>query len=289
MKKIVIIMKDKKYSEGLFRGLKALFKGVYDIYLQDDIVFKPADKEVLYLIDFYPDVEIDFLLFADEKGQDTIFKYQKLSLISALIDDKVKGRGRFLGTTLLGLVDYDHVNSTAQVSLLAKKYSKIARTLLLTFKPYSKYDDSLNSLGLEDLILSIKLKSGISLDDLVNKGDEFDYINSCLDPFEVWKLSDEDWARFYEILRESSYNFILYQVDFSFQNPVLNILKNSDQIIFFKSNNSSENIFNKAIRDLEDRKYIKDNYTCLTFICKEDGAFELDQGQDEKIDKFIDS
>lgn len=287
MKKIVIYMKDENYSKNLYKGLQDHFRNAYEVVLYGDDLGVKKDDDILYLTDFYPDQDFNFLLFSGEKGQDYIFKYQKITEIAKIIDEKIRGRGRFARTKLIGLVNYSLPIFQIKTEPILKKYSKMGRTLLISFNPYTSYETGVDQVGLEDLILSVKLKNDLGIEEMVNTGQDFDFINSCLDPFELWKLSEDEWDLLLNKIKKSTYNFVLYELNFSFQIPVLKILSNSNQIFFFNLKKLPEESFKKSLKDLKDKGYLKDNHISLQMHFDAGDFLVLEDGQDEKILEFI--
>lgn len=262
MRKIILLMDDKAYEKILYKSIIDYFETTYEVEIFEggDLSF---DEECLYLTDQNLNTKINSLKFSDHFNDKSIFKYQKANIIISKIEEKLKHKQTQSKAKLVGLIDYWLVNKKGDNRQLAKKLAQEGPTLVISFDAYTRYEDSGTDIGIEDLILSIKLKGQVLLDELINKGKDYDYINSCIDPFELHKLTIEEWDSLLGVLKNSNYRYVLYEMNFSFHPSILYILKNTNHLIFYKLKSYSDLKFKQRIDDLVKKEYLNDTYNII--------------------------
>lgn len=286
MKKILLLMKDKTYSKILYRSLVEYFADSYEIEICSDEILVYQD-DLLYLTDQALKSNNNSLRFSDSHASEGIYKYQKFDQIVKKIEEKINNKDFFGKSKLIGLINYSFSNHFNDHRAIAKKCSEDGPTLLISINPFIRYGREDDEIGLEDLILSIKLKNNVNLNELTNKGPDFHYINSCIDPFEVLNLSVDEWNILFNLLRQSSYKYVLYEFSFSFHPTILNILKNTNQIIFFNLKEFTPDNFNETANYLTKKDYLTDNYISTQLSISNGNINNLTEMEVEKIFEFI--
>lgn len=288
MNKIIICMKDKNYSSLLLRALLEYYQDDYEMEIVERIEDLNEDSKAFYLTDQNLDPNINSLIFSEDINSKGLYKYQNVDYIIKAIEKHIKNKHNLSKAKLIGLINFRiPVSDNQHNKILADKCSKNFQTLILNFNNYIKFGYKKDEIGMEDLILSTKLKSEVAIEELVNRNKKFHYINSCINPFEMWKLSLEEWDRLINKLKHSFYEYVFYEVDFSFHPLILNLLRKSDHVIFYNLKGFSSRELNKAILDLTKKEYLKDNYMSTQLILSDEKSPLFEKGEDEKIIEFI--
>lgn len=230
MKNIEILMQDNFYANNLNTLLNTMFEDINSRLISN---LEEKSKKSLLIVDEEIHNNISTFLYLNEDR-----KYKNIDYIYKLIVDKYKDIE--LETTKQEIITFVNLSQMKSINEeateFAKYYSKNHNTLLINFNSFGKYKPVENEISLDSLLFIIDNKKDIS----VNKLENLSYISSSNMPFETEKL--EYIKYILDILKYQHYKKILIDLSFNISSRNIEILKNSDLIIFY-NNDSSERKF----------------------------------------------
>lgn len=293
MDKIIIAMKDFDYGRNIYRYLLDSLTSSIQLELIEVKDINPVQKDALYLVDYQQDYLEDYLFFSSDSKTSGIYKYQKVGDILGTIEEYISTNNQVGKSYSIALINFNFSTSSLAINQqIAQKLSKKSKCLLVNMNEYHSYGQKPEEIGFEDLILAEKMKSKVSITDLVNKGENFSYINSCIDPFEMKKLSSLEFSNLLKKVIDSSFTYILFEVNFSVSSQVLQLIKLVDKIVFYNSNQSfnDEKYLNYLLDDLIKKNYLSDNFELFQLTSSSINSEQPsihDEGIGEQVIDFI--
>lgn len=239
MKKINIYMKDRTYAQKLSDLLNMKYDDLESILINN---IEDYDQSSLLIID-YDNAYIENALKIKE-----VDKYKNIEHIYKIIVsnyDKLKINNKKEIITFVNLSEMKSENYLS--TQIALEYNKSYKTLLVNFNNFHNYNFTSNELGLESLLFVKSAEMEIG----VNKSKEVDYISSSQLPLETEKI--ENTSNILNILKKQNYTKVIIDLCFYISKRNIEILKNSDKIIF---HNKVESNYPYALKTIE---YIKRN------------------------------
>ena len=236
MKNIKLYMLDIVYSQHLWKLLN-----YYDD-IRCSIVenYNRDDTESIYITDFFVEENKNVikLMSQSEKYQnvDNIYEMisEKYSLINSYSED-------------IKIISFVNISENRSNNLLAedlyKEFNKKYRSILVNCNYFYDYGLVENEIGLESLLFVDD-----SGDIAVNKSKNIDYIGASYIPIETNKT--ENIKKILNTIKNMNYNFAIIDLSFSLNKRNLEILKNSDIIIYYFPINSDEIFISKNIQNI---------------------------------------
>ena len=246
MKNIEILMKDKLYANKLNNALNTMY---VDINSKIILNLEEKAKNSLLIIDqenLNGDKNYLYLNYEN--------KYKHVNDIYNLILEKYKSiELDFTKQEVITFVNLSEVKSiNNEATKLAKYYSKLNETLLINFNYFGKYINSENEISIDSLLFIRDKMTEIS-SNIIN---ELHYLKSSNLPFEAEKC--EYIRHILEIIKHQKYKKIIIDLSFNISSRNIEILQNSDTIIFF-SNSSSESSFIESTKSFI-KKHLSNKY-----------------------------
>ena len=256
MKKINIYMDDMIYASNLQRMLNTRY---FDI--NADIIESSSglDEGILTITDKKLNGKFVLYLY-DEK-----LKYQSIDNIYDLIIKEFENHDlEVQKSSLISFVNLSEMRSENPIiTNLALQISKNHKTLLVNYNNFHKYKFNNSEIGLENILFSIE-------DDIdLNQYKNLYYLNSSNLPLQT--NIDVNYKKILEAIKKLNFKYIFLDICFDLNQRNLEIIKNSDKIIYY-------------INDASDINYIENILNYLTTINDKD-IIELRQEDSEIIVK----
>lgn len=252
MKNIEILMQDNFYANNLNTLLNTMFEDINSRLISN---LEEKSKKSLIIVDEEIQNNISTFLYLNEER-----KYKNIDYIYKLIVDKYKDIE--LETTKQEIITFVNLSQMKSINEeateFAKYYSKKHNTLLINFNSFGKYKPVENEISLDSLLFIIDNKKDIS----VNKLENLSYISSSNMPFETEKLEYVKYIL--DILKYQHYKKILIDLSFNISSRNIEILKNSDLIIFYNNDYSERKFIESSksfIKNQLNHKYKEVNIT----------------------------
>lgn len=254
MEKILVYMKDENYKEKLIDSFNRIYGS--QICLQEAKSDYDLREGNLVVLTDIADLNIsNKLIISEDRGKDTIFKYQGLDMIYNQLSKLVENSMDYSNRDLILLFNLNFVVSSFKLNTeIAKSLSKEHKTLLINMNEFSNYDPSIIGKGLEDLLIFEKIGGKINVEDFTNIGSSFDYINSCEFPLKLEFDLFRNFGKLTEILRESSYRYLLFEGNFSLNDSSKDIIKYAKKCIWYIDSDLDKLYIKKAL-DFLDQNY----------------------------------
>lgn len=238
---IEILIKDGAYSKHLMKNLDRYY-GIKSTIIKS---FDEYDKRKVLVTDESLDI-ICVNLYNDE------LKYQSIDKIKELIDDvsqkKKESEKVPLIISVLNLSSLSNHNS--MVRQLYDLFPEDKKILLVNFNYFYKYYAP-NEITIDNLIFSND-ESNISTNSFLN----FSYLTASKLPIEI--NNKEHYIKIMEKLKKINFDYIFIDITFAISNKNLHIVKESDVVILYETQNSDY----EYIKSIEEflNKILKNQY-----------------------------
>ncbi|MFM1581149.1 hypothetical protein ABGF48_02950 [Helcococcus bovis] len=245
MKNIKLYMLDIVYSQHLCKLLN-----YYDD-IRCSIVenYNRDDTESIYITDFFVEENKNVVKLMSQSE-----KYQNVDNIYEMISEKYSLINSY--SEEIKIISFVNISENRSNNLLAedlyKEFNKKYRSILVNCNYFYDYGLVENEIGLESLLFVDD-----SGDIAVNKSKNIDYIGASSIPIETNKT--ENIKKILNTIKNMNYNFAIMDLSFSLNKRNLEILKNSDIIIYYFPINSDEIFISKNIQNITNILNITNN------------------------------
>ncbi len=238
---LLIKIKDQAYRERFIRLFKLKYKEDFNVLTEEDFIY----SRQLVISDYEKGPNIIYLSSRKEDG--AIYKYQDTSLIYREIKAWEKGQLETVKGQLIGvynLLSYRLYNPILED--LAGLLGKNKKILLINFNSLIKRREK--SFSLDSLIINYKLKLNplALVDNQLNLGQGYYYLNPVGHPENRDQLSFEAWSSIFRRLKSMDFDYILVDKHLGLDSYDFMLLKLLDRsFIFLENKKEDQDLYGK--------------------------------------------
>lgn len=256
MKKIYVAMSDKSYESSFIKSIRRRFKGDLEI-IQLNIKSMIMEKSSFLITD---NLEINFdntILMTDNKEGSGIYKYQAVSEIYLQITKKINELQNIdKSTKIISFLNINfQIGRNKFVENLINAMKEKDKILSINLNEILSSVEIAEKSTIRDLYFFEKIGVGLNLDDIVIKSNGFDYLNG----YQSFDLKENEYSlvisKLSKILHKSKYDYTFIDTNFIPSEHILSILKQSNIIFLFYSNDFDYEYVNSILKYFKENNY----------------------------------